>query len=130
MFICPVKAESNTLIMIADPSTDGGSGQTSSENSTSEKCKAVFGDPTDSNDFAYYLQTIFNIMKFAAPLMVIIFTIVDLLKAVASGKDDDLKKLGSKTLKRFGYAIIVFFLPDIINYVFGILGLYGTCGIS
>lgn len=131
MFVCPVKAEGHMLIMTDNQTTNNtNNNSTSNSSSTSSKQCSAFGDPTDPNYFAYYLQIIFNIMKFAAPVMVLIFTIIDLLKTVASGKDDNFKKVWTKALKRFGYAIIIFFLPDLINYFFNLLGLYGTCGIS
>jgi hypothetical protein len=130
MFVCPVKAKSSMLILRYDVTGNTANEPSPSETNTSSKECSPFGKTTDPNDFAYYLQTIFNIMKFAAPVMVLVFTIIDLLKTVASGKDEDFKKVWNKALKRFGYAVIIFFLPDLINYVFSLLGLYGTCGIS
>lgn len=96
-----------------------------------DKCSA-FGDPNNKNDFAYYLKWIFNIMQFLGPILVLVFTVKDLLQVTAELKQDpnEFKKLGAKTVKRFIYAVMLFFLPTLINYVFGIVGLYGTCGIS
>ena len=94
-------------------------------------CGGVFGDPEDPNYIAYYLQLIFNIIKFLGPVLVIVMSIIDLLKVTAEQKQDgELEKLGSKTLKRLIYAVIIFVLPTLINYIFGLIGLYGTCGIS
>ena len=94
-------------------------------------CGGVFGDPTDPNYFAYYLKTAFDIIKFLGPILVVLTSIIDLLKITAEQKQDDqLQKLGAKTLKRFVYATIIFILPTLINYIFGLVGLYGTCGIS
>ncbi len=94
-------------------------------------CGGVFGDPSDPNYIAYYLQLIFNIMKFLGPVLVIVMSIIDLLKVTAEQKQDgELEKLGTKTFKRLIYAVIIFILPSLINYLFGLIGLYGTCGIS
>ncbi len=94
-------------------------------------CGGVFGDPEDPNYIAYYLQLIFNIIKFLGPVLVIVMSIIDLLKVTAEQKQDgELEKLGGKTLKRLIYAVIIFVLPSLINYIFGLIGLYGTCGIS
>lgn len=94
-------------------------------------CGGVFGDPEDPNYIAYYLQLIFNIIKFLGPVLVIVMSIIDLLKVTAEQKQDgELEKLGSKTFKRLIYAVIIFVLPTLINYIFGLIGLYGTCGIS
>ena len=60
----------------------------------------------------------------------IVMSILDLVKISAEQKQDgQLQKLGGKTFKRFIYAVIIFVLPDLINFVFGLIGLYGTCGV-
>lgn len=88
----------------------------------------TFGDPDDPNAFAYYLQQVFNIIRFAAPILVILMTIIDLVKVTAEEKQDgELKKIGIKTLKRAIYAVIIFVLPTLITIVFELVGLYGTC---
>ena len=96
--------------------------------SNSENCGA-FGSPTSKGTFAYYLQQAFNIIKFLGIILAIIMTIKDLMNAVAEQKNDTLAKLGKTTLKRIIYAIAIFFLPTILNMLFSVLGLYGTCGI-
>lgn len=97
--------------------------------STSKSCGA-FGDPKTDGTFAYYMQEVFNVVKFAGIVLAIVMSIKDLIKIVADQKGDGFKKFGSNTLKRFIYAMAIFVLPTIINFVFDILGLYGTCGIS
>ena len=90
----------------------------------------ILGSTGNKNHFAYYLQMMFNIVKFLGPTLVLLMTIIDLVKITAEQKqDEDIKKLGSKTLKRFIYAAILFTLPSLISYllsIFGIIG-YGTC---
>ena len=96
----------------------------------SEQC-GVFGDPTKDEYFAFYLQKALDIMQFLAPVLVIIMTILDLIKITSEQKQDgELKKLGFKTLKRFIYAVLVMFVPSIINIVFPLIGLYGSCGLN
>ena len=104
--------------------------QTDTGASTSGRACGVLGSTSDKKTFAYYLQIVFNIIKFLGPVLVLLMTIIDLVKITAEQKqDEDFKKLGSKTLKRFIYAAIIFMLPSIISYlleIFGIIG-YGTC---
>lgn len=94
----------------------------------SEKCGA-FGDPNQEGTFAYYMQQVFDVMKFLGIVFAIVMTIKDLVVAVADQKMELYKKLLGKTIKRVIYAILIFFLPVLLNLVFSILGLYGTCGI-
>ena len=92
------------------------------------KCTEVFGDPENPKSFAYNLQQIFSIISFIGPVLVIIVTIKDLMMVTAQQKQDgELKKIGIKTLKRFIYAVILFWLPVLINTIFHMIGLYGTC---
>ena len=88
----------------------------------------LFGDPTNPDNIAFYLQELFNIIRFLGPILVILVTILDLVKVTAEQKQDgELKKIGIKTLKRVIYAVILFALPTLITVVFEFIGLYGTC---
>ena len=62
--------------------------------------------------------------------MCIILIIIDLVKAVASQDKDALTKVGKTSAKRVGYALVIFLLPTLIDFLFNILGWYGTCGIK
>ena len=93
-------------------------------------CAGVFGDISNPNDIAFYMQRTFVVMKFLGPALVIVMSIIDLIKITAEAKQDEqLQKLGGKTLKRLVYAAVLFVLPDAINLIFGMVGLYGTCGV-
>lgn len=95
-----------------------------------ENCEAVFGDPEKEGDFAHYLQQIFNVMKFLAPALVIVLSIIEFIKAAASDDKDALMKSTKKTGIRLFLALLLFFLPTVINFLFELLGWYGTCGIG
>ncbi len=113
--------------------TDGAgtSGSVYSSRIPENNCNGVFGSTENPEDFAYYLQKAFNLMKFLGPILVILMSIIDLVKITAEQKQDDqLIKLGKKTLKRAIFAVMLFVLPDLINYIFNLIGLYGTCGIK
>lgn len=95
--------------------------------STTDDC-GVFGDPNDQKALAFYLQQVFNVIRFLGPVLVLVMTIIDLVKVTAEQKQDgELQKVGVKTLKRLIYAVIIFMLPTLITYVFHLIGLYGTC---
>lgn len=96
----------------------------------SNGCKSYLGDPSDSGSPAYYLQFSFNIMKYAAIIMLFVFTFIDFTKAVASSKDDAIKKATQNAIKRVIIAIIIFFLPILIEFLLSLFGIYSNCGIS
>ena len=94
---------------------------------SSEDC-GVLGSPSNKNTIAYYLQVVFNLIKFAGPILVILFTIKEFVVLIAEQKlDSEMTKVGQKTLKRVIYAILLFFIPSLLNVILDFAGLYGTC---
>lgn len=98
--------------------------------SEASDCNSLLGDPKKDGTFANFLQQIFKIMGYAAPLLCLVLSIFDFVKATASQDKDALMKAVKKTGKRIVLAIILFFLPTLINFLFPLLGWYGTCGIE
>lgn len=88
-------------------------------------CQGVLGE-----DLTALLKDALRLMQIAGPILVIIMTIIDLIKATATGGKDDLSKVGKKTVKRLIYAVLLFLIPTILNWVFSIFGIYGVCGIG
>lgn len=95
-------------------------------------CESYLGNPTSKNSPAYYLQFVFNLMKYAAIVILFIMTVVEFVKAVPSNNQDAIKKALNNTIKRLMIAIIIFFLPLLIEFLLTVLGVYspGTCGIK
>ena len=96
----------------------------------SDDCDYVFGDPQNPDSVAHFLQQIFDVFKYAAPILCLVFVTVDFLKAAASHDEKALMKAFQNAGKRIVMAIILFFIPDLLNWLFPLVGLTGTCGIS
>ena len=83
---------------------------------------------------ASILSMVYNVLKWAkyiAPILVIILSILDFIKAIAAQNDDDMKKAQGKFVKRLIVAALLFLLPLIINFMLKIFGLYSSkCDIS
>lgn len=104
---------------------------------TSKGCESYLGNPKfvigkDYQDPAYYLQFVFNLMKYAALILLFVFTAVEFGKAMVSNNQDAMKKAIANTIKRLIIAIIIFFLPVLIEFILQLLGIYQQdgCGIS
>lgn len=95
-------------------------------------CSALFGNPDDPNkkDLAYWLQWILNVMKYIAIIALLVLSTLDFFKAIIEEDKATLKKTGLKTAKRFVFAVLMFFLPIIVDLIMTMLGAYGTCGIG
>lgn len=93
-------------------------------------CNSLFGDPKAEGTLANFLQQIFTIMGYLAPVLCLVLSVTDFVKATASQDKDALMKAMKRTGKRIALALILFFLPTLINFLFPLLGWYGTCGIE
>ena len=63
-----------------------------------------------------------NIFRVVIPILVIIFGMIDLGKAVVGSKDDDIKKAAKQLLMRFIAGLIIFLIPELVKAAFGLLG--------
>lgn len=127
------------IVLSPKYSSDG-----SSSNETEDvgnNCTSIFGNIKDDGktydpdgnrlpSVAYVLQTIFNFMQFLGPILVIAFTVMDAVKAVASGDKDALNKLLKTTAKRMVYAVILFVFPTALKEILSwVTTSDPTCGI-
>lgn len=93
-------------------------------------CESILGNPTDENSVAYYAQIALNVIKYVGILLCIILSSLDIIKAIMGNDKDAHKPVVEKTIKRFMYAAILFFVPSLVNALFTILGLFSSCGIK
>ena len=70
----------------------------------------------------------FLIVKIIVPLLLIIFEVKDLVQAVISGKDDEIKKSTKSLMIRAIASILIFFIPTIVSLVMGLIVDFSTSG--
>ncbi len=77
---------------------------------------------------------VYNVLKWAkyiVPALIIVLSILDFIKAMASQSDDEMKKAQGKFIKRLIIAILLFLLPLIINFLLKTFGMYSSkCDIT
>lgn len=93
-------------------------------------CTSILGSVNEEGTVAYVLQKVFNFMKILGPILVLVMTILDSVKAVTSSDKDELSKLLKKTAKRIIYAVLLFVFPTILNLILGWVTVHGTCYIK
>lgn len=59
----------------------------------------------------------YTLLSIATPLVLIIFSIVTLVKAVSSGQADEIMKAKNKLIKKFITAALIFFVASIVQFV-------------
>ena len=68
------------------------------------------------------LKTIFTLLQWAIPIVLILFGTIDLGKAVIASKEDEMKKAQQTLIKRVIYAVVIFFLFTIVSLVMRLVG--------
>ena len=63
---------------------------------------------------------ILGVFKIVIPLLVIIYGMIDLGKAVVASKDDEIKKAAKQLLIRIIAGIVVFFIPVLVGFAFSL----------
>lgn len=91
---------------------------------TITECKALLGDPSDPEYPAYYLQKALNFIKILGPVLIIVLSVYDYVKAIPSGDKEILSKVNKKSAIRISAGIALFFAPILVKALFTLLGLY------
>lgn len=63
-----------------------------------------------------------NVLKIVVPIVLVIFGMIDLMKAVMSNDEKEMKGAQTKLLKRVIYAVAVFLVVSIVQIIFSALG--------
>lgn len=70
-------------------------------------------------DIAKFILTV---IQWAAPILLILWGSLDLVKAVIAGKEDEIKKHQGTLVKRIISAVIIFLIPTAVSLILGLLG--------
>lgn len=62
------------------------------------------------------------VFKIVIPIVIIIFGVIDLGKAVVASKDDEIKKSVKSLVMRAVAGIVIFFIPTLVGAIFSLVG--------
>ncbi|MBR1414166.1 MAG: hypothetical protein IJ574_05830 [Bacilli bacterium] len=91
-------------------------------NTLAAQCVDIIGNPESEGTFGYYLQLIFNIMKYAAIILFAVFSVKDFFTAIINQDQKGVKKAFPVFTKRAVSVVIIFLLPTIVKFVISIFG--------
>ena len=86
-------------------------------------------DPSFCSDLAPIWQIIgwvLWVFKIAIPIIIIVFGMIDLGKAVVASKDDEIKKSVKSLVMRAIAGIVIFFIPTLVGAIFSLVGEFGS----
>lgn len=69
---------------------------------------------------------ILMVFKIVIPILLIVFGMIDLGKAVIASKDDEIKKATKSLMFRAISAVIIFFIPTLVGVIMGIVGNFSS----
>ena len=81
-------------------------------------CSEIAADPNLTN----VIQTIYNAIRIAVPVILIIVGMVEMGKAIASQKEDEIKKAQSSLIKKAVAAVLVFLMLSLVKILVGVAG--------
>lgn len=90
-------------------------------------CTSLLGDvPEDGSDngsVSWLLNKFFMYFKICVPIIVLIFSTVDFVKAIILNNDDNMKKAYNKLIIRIIIAIVLFLVPHLVQLLLTIFGM-------
>ena len=91
---------------------------------TDSSCEGFLGNKDTVGTVGYYLHFALITMRYLAIILALVLSVIDFFKAVFSQDKDLLKKASSTAIKRIIYAVVIFFIPTILEFILGLLGAY------
>ena len=68
-----------------------------------------------------FIKKLTKILSIIVPAILVVLLTIDIVKSVASSDDDELKRAQKLSAKRIIYALVIFFVPILVEAVFGLL---------
>lgn len=96
------------------------------EDESSECEETVFGCVEDEDSVAWLLQKLLNYIKILGPTIAIVMGSLDFAKAIISSDEDNMKKSQRKFIQRIIAAVLLFFIPLLVEVLLGMFGITGT----
>ena len=80
-------------------------------------CESVIPGAVIDVKIANTVHTIILVIQIAVPILLVVFGMIDLFKAVMASKEDEIKKGRQTFIKRLLTAVIVFFVIAIVKFL-------------
>lgn len=74
----------------------------------------------------YYVKQLLSLIFILVPIGLIIMVTLDLFRASVSSGEDEMAKKVKVSIKRIGFAVVLFFVPTIVSFAIGLVGDVGV----
>lgn len=90
--------------------------------SETHACATVIGTEGIPGDIVSIIHYVYIGIQVVVPIILILFGMIELGKAVTSQKDDEIKRAQGSFLKKLIIAVVVFLTLSIVKFVFDFVG--------
>ena len=111
----------------AEAKYDTGDAKTYTNNATLDglnqkydNCSQLIDTQTEGS-FGWLLQKLLNYIKIAGPILVVLLSALDFIKAIASSEEDAFKKAQSRLVVRLVAALALFLVPTFVELLLGLI---------
>lgn len=96
-----------------------------------DSCSQLIDTETEGS-FGWLLQKLLNYIKIAGPILVVLLSALDFIKAIASSEEDAFKKAQSRLIVRLVAALALFLVPTFVELLLGLINGINdpTCGLK
>lgn len=96
-----------------------------------DSCSQLIDTKTEGS-FGWLLQRLLNYIKIAGPILVVLLSALDFIKAIASSEEEALKKAQSRLVIRLIAALALFLVPTFVELLLGLINGISdpTCGLK
>lgn len=90
--------------------------------SSNSACQKTIGKEGIPGDIVSIIHYVYLGIQVVVPIILIIFGMIELGKAIAAQKEDEIKRAQSSFLKKLIIAVIVFLVFSVVKFVFDFAG--------
>ena len=96
-----------------------------------DSCSQLIDTKTEGS-FGWLLQRLLNYIKIAGPILVVLLSALDFIKAIASSEEEAFKKAQSRLVIRLIAALALFLVPTFVELLLGLINGISdpTCGLK
>lgn len=92
------------------------------QNNSGKTSESYLGKVDDDDSVAWLIKKVLNYVRIAGPVLVLILTSVDYLRALIQSDDETMAKINKKLGTRLLLVVLLFLIPTLVNVVLSLVG--------
>lgn len=92
------------------------------QNNSDGTSESYLGKVDDEDSVAWLIKKVLNYVRIAGPVLVLILTSVDYLRALIQSDDETMAKINKKLGTRLLLVVLLFLIPTLVNVVLSLVG--------